>query len=116
MISIFNPTILTSSRQKKIDQITKNKKEFTTSFKVLITSINNIERQDKYVEGVGWSHSSENSSFDTIINVKGNGNWYKDKIDQEWEVLKFDKNWFRVNNKWGCGFFFINKKDCKIIK
>lgn len=65
------------------------------------------------IQGNGFAKTKD-ETWD-YHNLKGTCNWYADKIGEIIEVLPFNSKFYRVNNPFGCGFFFIHKSDCEIV-
>jgi len=75
-----------------------------------------LKSKPKYkgkIRGNGFSKAKDGKW--EYHNIIGTCNWYADKIGEIVEVLPFNEKFYRVNNPYGCGFYFIHKNDCEIV-
>jgi hypothetical protein len=92
--------------------VRKTKKALTTPIKIRIESANYMVEQ---VHGIGYSKNQFSGNKFEKQMCKGMANWYADKIGQEWDALPFSKDFFRIANNAGCGFYFIDARDCSVV-
>lgn len=88
------------------------KKQLTTSVKIKITQSKHMVEQ---VHGIGYSKNQFSGERLEKQMCRGTGAWYADRIGQEWDALPFSPDYYRINNNAGCGFYFINVRDCELV-
>jgi len=88
------------------------KKELITPFKVKIIKADNMLYE---VFGEGYAKNQFSNNKFVKQKIRGIAHWYEQKIGEEWDVLLFNENFYRVNNEACCGFYFIHKLDCILV-
>jgi hypothetical protein len=92
--------------------IQKTKKALTTPITIRIEGANYMVED---VVGIGYAKNQFSGGRFEKQRCRGCANWYADKIGQEWEALSFSEDFFRINNNPGCGFYFIDVRDCSVV-
>ena len=85
----------------------------TTPIKIRIKSAEYMIQN--VVQGVGYAKTQFSKDRFQLIRCRGVGNWYKNNIGEEWDALPFAEGIYRINNGVGCGFFFIDERDCVTV-
>lgn len=71
----------------------------------------NSPKRHYILKGLGF-FDSNSTEREVMI---GSCSWYNRHIGDVLTVLPFCSNFYRVLNSKYCGFFFINKDDCKVL-
>lgn len=112
-MNIFAPKILTPAIKRKGLKLMARKEELTTPFKIKIKQAKNMVQK---VEDIGFAENAHSNGEFELQNCIGGAMWYAKNVGKEYEVFDFNKELYRVNNGFHCGFFFISKKDAVKVK